>query len=98
VEVVIEDGVRIGLSVVSGYRVSVGIISGVAMGILVGFKEGVTVGVVVGSREGVGIVVGLGISRVKVQLYVDVKPALLLNWTHTVFKPSPLKRVHILVV
>lgn len=42
---------------------------------------GVTSGVGVGSsgRIGVGIAVGCGVSSVKVQLYVDVKPALLLN-------------------
>ena len=60
------------------------IVDGVGMGfsiVVAVDRVGVTSGVRVGSggRIGVGIAVGCDVSSVKVQLYVDVKPALLLN-------------------
>lgn len=69
---------------------------GLGLGVGVGVGEGVGVGV---AKAGAAVGVGVGVVKVTVQLYSgEVKPALSMNWTLTVFCPSPPCSVHVLAV
>lgn len=81
-DVCVDVGVDEGEMVVSGERV--------------GFVVGWGVDEGVDACVGVGVAVGCGgVSRVNMQLNVDVSPALLMNWTNIVFWPSPPCRVQV---